>query len=80
MKKKIILIGFILNLLCHTMIGQTQPQVNLTYSKLLATYDFIQKLSEGYPENKFKQLFKSSKYHQPHFLSLIQQLDTLNTY
>src|SRR5690606_9229392 len=60
--------------------GQKGPTINITYSKLLATYDFIQKLSDNYPDNESKQAFQSSKFHTQHYVDLIKQFDTLNIY
>jgi hypothetical protein len=48
------------------------------YSKLTATYNFIQKLSGYYPDNEYKQIFENSLYNTPQYLNLIAQLDTLN--
>ncbi len=63
-----------------TAFGQKEPIINLTYSKILATYDFIQKLSDNYPDNECKQAFQSSKFHTRHYIDLVKQFDTLNIY
>ncbi len=60
--------------------GQKEPTINISYSKLLATYDFANKLSDNYPDNEYKTLFQSSKFHTQHYTDLIKQFDTLNIY
>lgn len=57
--------------------GQTF-KTNIKYSKLTATYNFIQKLSDYYPDNEYKNIFSNSPYNTPTYLNLIAQLDTLN--
>lgn len=79
MKQKTILIIIIL-LLGKTLLSQIRPEINITYSKLLSTYDFVKKLSDRYPENKYKQLFKESDFNTPRYTGLINQFDTLNLY
>ncbi|MBX3164271.1 MAG: hypothetical protein KF900_07295 [Bacteroidetes bacterium] len=64
MKTKATLL-IIFQFLFSTAFGQKEPTINITYSKLLATYDFIQKLSDNYPDNECKQLFQSSKFRTP---------------
>ncbi len=76
--KATFLITFLL--LFSMAFGQKEPTISITYSKLLATYDFIQKLSKNYPDNDCKQAFQSSKFHTQHYTSLVKQLDTLNIY
>jgi hypothetical protein len=67
-------------LLFNTVFGQKEPIINITFSKLLATYDFIQKLSDNYPDNEYKQTFQSSEFSTQHYSELVNQLDTLNIY
>lgn len=67
-------------LLFNITFGQTEPSINITYSKLLATYDFIQKLSDSYPDNECKRTFQSSKFYTQHYTDLIKQFDTINIY
>lgn len=76
--KATFLITFLL--LFNIAFGQKEPTINITYSKLLATYDFIQKLSDNYPDNKSKRTFQSSKFHTQHYVDLIKRFDTLNIY
>jgi len=64
----------------NVVFGQKEPTINITYSKLLATYDFIQKLSDNYPDNECKRTFQSSKFYTRHYTDLVKQLDTLNIY
>ncbi|MFK7807951.1 MAG: hypothetical protein AB8F74_09155 [Saprospiraceae bacterium] len=65
-----------------TINAQELPRfkINIKYSKLSATYNFIQKLSDYYPDNEYKKIFKASKYHNSKHLGLIAQLDTLDLY
>jgi len=79
MKIKIALL-LVSQLLINITFAQKEPVINITFSKLLATYDFAQKLSEGYPDNEFKKVFTSSKFNTQHYTGLIKQLDTLNIY
>src|SRR5439155_517264 len=74
--KRTFLITFLL--LFSTAFGQKEPIFNITYSKLLATYDFIQKLSDNYPDNECKQAFQSSKFHTAYYTGLVKQLEQLN--
>jgi hypothetical protein len=67
-------------LLFNLAFGQKEPTINITFSKLLATYDFVEKLSDNYPDNEYKQTFQSSIFFTQHYLDLVNQLDTLNIY
>lgn len=64
----------------ETVSGQQKPQINIRFSKLLATYDFIQQLSENHPDNKFKQIFESSGFNRQYYKDLIAEMDELNIY
>lgn len=77
-KKATFLIIFLL--LFNFSFGQIEPTINISYSKLLATYDFIQKLSDNYPNNESKRTFQSSKFYSKHYTDLVNQFDTLNIY
>lgn len=79
MKGKIILAVFAW-FLTSFVFSQLTPEIKITYSKLLATYDFVKQLSNNYPENKYQQLFKTSVFNTKHYSDLINQLDTLNVY
>lgn len=74
--KLIVLFYFIFNVFNYAN-GQTF-NANIKYSKLSATYNFIQKLSDYYPNNEYKKLFNNSAYNTPENKRLIAQLDTLN--
>lgn len=66
--------------LTNFVFSQNTPEIKITYSKLLATYDFIKQLSENYPDNKYKQIFKTSEFNTKHYTDLVNQFDTLNIY
>lgn len=63
-----------------TAFAQIRPMINITYSRLFCTYDFLKKLTDGYPDNIYKEKFKSSPYNTPRFKDLIRQLDTMQLY
>ena len=67
-------------LFINTAFGQKEPTINITFSKLLATYDFLQKLSENYPDNEFKKAFQNSAFYIKHYKDFVQCVDTLNIY
>jgi len=67
-------------LLFITAFGQKGPTINIRYSKLLATYDFVQKLSGSYPDNESKLAFQSSGFYTQHHTNLLKQFDSLNIY
>lgn len=77
MRIKITILLIILFNVFNHVNGQTY-KVNIKYSKLAATYNFIQKLSDYYPDNEYKEVFKNSAFNTPQYLSLISQLDTLS--
>lgn len=79
MKVKIIQIILAL-FLTNFVFSQNTPEIKITYSKLLATYDFVKQLSNNYPDNQYKQVFKESEFNKKHYNDLINQLDTLNIY
>lgn len=79
MKGKII-ITILTLFLANFVFSQNIPEIKITYSKLLATYDFVKQLSNNYPDNKYKQVFKESSFNKKHYTDLINQLDTLNIY
>lgn len=76
MRKYALLILLLLTVVNYSY-GQ-EIKVNIKYSKLTATYHFIQKLSDYYPDNEYKEIFKNSTYNTEEYRNLIQQLDTLN--
>lgn len=57
MNIKFLIISNILLMMGNIVFGQATPQIHIKYSKLLATYDFVQKLSDYYPDNKSKRNF-----------------------
>ena len=77
MKIKTVFTLFIL-FLTNTIFAQNKPEIYITYSKLLSTYDFVKQLSDNYPDNKYKQIFKESTFNTDYYKDLINQLDTLN--
>lgn len=77
MKIKTVFTLFIL-FLTNTIFAQNKPKIHITYSKLLSTYDFVKQLSDNYPDNKYKQIFKESTFNTDYYKDLINQLDTLN--
>lgn len=77
MKIRYLFTCIILFMTGNTLFGQQTPKINIKYSKLLATYDFVQKLSDYYPDNKSKEIFKASKYNIPKYTDLLIQFDTL---
>lgn len=80
MKQKATLLLFILLSCWQSLFGQTTPVLQLTFSKLYATYEFIQNLSDSYPDNEYKELFHASAYYTDAYTDLIKQWDTLHTY
>lgn len=76
MKIKTVFTLFIL-FLTNAIFAQNKPEIHITYSKLLSTYDFVKQLSDNYPDNKYKQIFKKSTFNTDYYKDLITQLDTL---
>ena len=60
--------------------AQNKPSIHIGFSKYYATYDFIQKLSDYYPDNACKELFSTSKYNTTKYSDLISRFDTLDIY
>ena len=79
MKLKVLPLIFLL-LFTKSLFGQTTPEINIRFSKLYATYEFIQKLSEKYPDNFYKQTFNDSKFNAKEYKGLIRRFDTLKIY
>lgn len=77
MKKYAILI-LVLILFKVNLFGQVNPDIRIVFSKTLATYHFVNQLSEYKPDNEYKQLFRDSEFNTRHYVDLINQLDTLN--
>jgi len=49
----------------------------VAYAELYATYDFLSKLSDSYPDNALKSEFSKSRYNTETCRKMIRQLDTL---
>jgi len=75
MKKTLFLAAFIF--LIQTTFAQNAIKFKVNYAELYATYDFIEKISDNYPENAFKAEFLKSKYNTDEYKVLIRQFDTL---
>lgn len=52
-------------------------KLRVAFAELYATYDFIEKISDSFPENAFKTEFSKSRYNIEEYKKLIRQLDTL---
>jgi hypothetical protein len=57
--------------------GQENPQIKIKFSEIYATYNFVQQLSDNYPNNEYKKTYLASKYNNEKYNKLIQQLDSL---
>ncbi|MFK7776176.1 MAG: hypothetical protein AB8F94_28900 [Saprospiraceae bacterium] len=68
---------FIAIVISNSAFGQTKMKFKVEYSKLYATYNFISKLSDYYPQNEFKKEFLNSKYNNNQYKQKIAQFDTL---
>jgi hypothetical protein len=75
-KLKVFVVVLLLLPICK-IFGQATTKINLTISELLSTYDFVKNLSNNYPDNKYKQLFKASEFNIEKYNALVQQMDTL---
>lgn len=60
--------------------AQQRPEITIRYSKLFSAYEFVQKLSGDYPDNRYKEFFKSSSFHTKEYSDLIKQWDSLKIY
>jgi hypothetical protein len=78
MNRILIFLTFLLLVKANSILGQTKPLINVTFSKFTASYDFVQKLSNYYPDNEYKKIFKSSEFNTDYYIGLLAQLDTLN--
>jgi len=75
MKKMLIL--FTLLFFTRVTLAQNAIPFKVVYAELYATYDFLEKLADNYPENAFKAEFTKSNYNIEKYKNLIRQLDTL---
>ena len=48
------------------------------FSENYATFEFLRHLSENYPQNAFKEVFKKSAYNNKKYQSLINEFNSLN--
>lgn len=80
MKRKFVVTCLLILIGMTPVLAQNTPTVNLKYSRLFATYEFIKKLSGNYPETVYKELFRKSKYYTEPYKKLIDQFDGLNLY
>lgn len=74
---KQVVLFFIFLFATDAMSGHNEVKFKVGYSELYATYDFLEKISDNYPDNAFKTAFVNSKYNDEAHKSLIKQLDTL---
>jgi len=74
--KKLLIIPLIF-LFANSILGQERIEFKVTYSELYATYDFVGKISDYYPENAFKTEFLNSKYNTDYYKQKVSQIDTL---
>ncbi|WP_443947090.1 hypothetical protein ACJVDH_08270 [Pedobacter sp. AW1-32] len=75
MQKKLFL--FILLFLPRIIHAQNTVELKVNYSELYATYDFVEKISDNYPDNAFKAEFSKSRYNTNQFKALVKQFDNL---
>jgi len=75
MKKMLIL--FTLLFFTRVTLAQNAIPFKVVYAELYATYDFLEKIADNYPENAFKAEFTKSNYNIEKYKNLIRQLDTL---
>lgn len=61
-----------------TLTFAQKPTLNIKYSEQLAVFEFIQNLSENYPENVFKTEFRKSTYNTEKYKNLILKFDKLS--
>jgi hypothetical protein len=81
MKSKFLLVIWVLMLVSAPLDAQVHsPIINIKFSKLFATFEFVKNLSDSYPENKYKEIYRASEYNTENYNSLLAQFDTLNTY
>lgn len=64
-------------LLSTVIFTQERFEFKLEYSELYATYEFIGKISDYYPDNTLKKEFVKSKYNTERYKHKVSQLDTL---
>jgi hypothetical protein len=75
MKNRILIFIFCV---LSTLTFAQKPTFEIKYSEQFAVFDFIQNLSENYPENVFKTEFVKSKYNTEKFKNIISRFDKLS--
>ncbi len=66
MKKNLTLIFFlVINSL--TLLAQDRIEFKLHFSEIYATYDFLTKISDNYPDNDLKTIYINSKYNTENY-------------
>jgi hypothetical protein len=81
MKSKFLLVIWVLMLVSAPLDAQVHsPIINIKFSKLFATFEFVKNLSDSYPENKYKEIYRASEFNREPYNSLLAQFDMLNTY
>ena len=71
------IVVLLLSVISGNLFGQSRPEINIRYSKLYATYNFVKKLSKTYPDNVYKVKYSSSEWNQPIYNEMIGKMDQL---
>ncbi|MCP9752681.1 hypothetical protein [Ferruginibacter sp. HRS2-29] len=75
MLRVILLIVFFANSFCLS--AQHSVKFKVHYSELYATYDFLTKISSGYPDNDLKTIFEKSLYNTAGALKMIEDFSQI---
>ena len=68
----------LLTFLLLTTIAFGQKTIfNIKYSEQLAVFEFMQNITENYPDNVFKTEFQKSKYNADNYKNIISKFDKL---
>ena len=78
MKSIIFLIAF--SSIFVSVHAQKKIQVKIKFSKLYATYNFVQQLSDYYPDSEYKRIYNSSAFNTAENRELLKRFDTLRIY
>ncbi|RDC56564.1 hypothetical protein DU508_13375 [Pedobacter chinensis] len=76
MKKNLILIVF----LVHsglTLLAQDRVKFKLHFSEIYATYDFLTKISDNYPDNDLKTIYTNSKYNTENYKKQVSDFEKI---
>jgi hypothetical protein len=57
--------------------SQGKVEFRVRFSKLYATYDFLTRVADGYPENPLKKILSDSKYNTKPFLLQVAEFEKL---